>query len=362
MLKICFVIGNLSYSGAEKILYYLILQLYKEFDISVILISCEKKTKELPKEVKQYPIFNKNEEVGNRIIRTHKRKNRIRKIIRENDFNVVVSFGVKFNLDVVEASRKMDPKVILCERNDPSNDPKSKILRIRRLISYRHADAFVFQTEDIRNFFSKSIRKKSVIIPNFVEKEYDNKYIGVKHNNSFITCARLDDNQKNQTLLIKTFAQFLNVHPDYQLIIIGNGPDRDKYLRLVRDLGISDSVILFGKCNSPIDYLPSSKCFILTSNYEGMPNSLIEAMSIGMPCISTNCSGGGARFLIENDRNGILVDRGNPDELLRAMLSVADGEADLISLSKEAHKINKVLDKEEIIKKWKKLIINLANK
>lgn len=360
-MKLCFVIGNLSYSGAEKILYKLITELNnRHYEISIVLLSCTEKNNSLPNEIFQFPLFDLAEEqIKNKFVRVKKRQERIKKIIDNNNFDLVISFGVKFNIDVAEACKNNNVNLVLCERNDPIYDPKSKLLRLRRSISYKRANGFVFQTEEIKKFFSLKIQKRSVIIPNFIDKKNDNEYINSKHRNSFITCARLDNNQKSQIFLIKTFSKFLKKYPQYKLEFIGDGPDKERYINLVNKLGVRDNVIFHGKIKNPIKKLSKCKCFILTSKYEGMPNALIEALSVGMPCISTNCSGGGAKFLINDKENGILVKRNSTKQLLKAMESIASNNIDLSKMSKKAHNINEKLDIKKVVNNWEEFIINM---
>ena len=133
-MKIGFVIGTLNYSGAEKIARYLIDALHNQFhhEIGILLIPGENKPYPEFGYAKQYLIRNK----GSRFVSVLNRQRKIREIVLEEKYDVVVSFGVKFNLDVMEALRFSRTKVILCERNDPVNDPHRAILRLRRRLCY----------------------------------------------------------------------------------------------------------------------------------------------------------------------------------------------------------------------------------
>lgn len=230
-MNICFCIGTLSYSGAEKIMLNLIKEFYKRSHaVSVILLSCSQPY-EFLEGINQYPLYNiEDASIKNTIVRVIKREKRIRKVIKEGNFDIVVSFGVKFNIDVAEACLLTKTKLVLCERNDPINDPTSKILRLRRKIIYNRADGFVFQTNKIKNFFSKKIQSRSLIIPNFIHDYVNKNNLTVDKRMSFATCARLDDNQKNHTALINAFAKFCEgSFEKYYLEFYGDGPDKYKY-------------------------------------------------------------------------------------------------------------------------------------
>ena len=351
-MKICIVIGTLNYSGAEKIVSNIISSLYNEYEIEVVLLACDQPSDKFP--IKQYPLYIDEKKHTNRISRTLKRIKLMREIIKKAEYDLVVSFGCKYNLDVVMsmAGRKKT-KLILCERNDPIYDPSSRLLRIRRNLFYRFADGFVFQTEEIKSFFSKRIQRKSVIIPNFVTslpaKYYDPRDTDL----TFATCGRLDDYQKDQTTLIRTFSEFLKTHPGYKLEFYGSGPDELRYKELVESLNIANNVVFHGYVNDPISHMASARYFVFSSRYEGMPNALIEALSFGIPCISTDCSGGGARFLIDDGKNGILIPFNNDSALLAAMIAFADDYEKAKSMGDEGRKINEKLRKDRIIQLWK---------
>lgn len=362
-MKICFAIGTLSYSGAEKIMYYMMKELTRRgHQVSVILISCDKAYENLDG-IQQFPVFNKQDEsTGNKFLRVFKRQMRIREVLKNNSVDLLVSFGVKFNLDVAQACIGLNLKRILCERNDPVYDPASRILRLRRDLIYPTADAFVFQTEQIKAFFSKDIQQRSVVIPNFIEKTVDPEHIKVARRDSFATCARLDDNQKNQSGLIRAFAKFSAKYPGYKLEFFGDGPDRAKYEALIAQLNLEDSVILHGRVSDPMREIEKCRFFVLSSKYEGMPNALIEAMAYGIPCISTDCGGGGAKALIQNGVNGLLVPYDDADAMANAMAKLAADPEFAEKIGKQAYLINDTLEMNGIIDQWESLFLRMVKK
>lgn len=349
-MKLCFVIGSLSYSGAEKIMYNLINYFKVDNDVSVILMAQNSETENLEK-VKQYPIYDKNEIYEGRIKRTLKRQKVLRNIVKKENFDVIVSFGVIYNIDLIEACLNSKSKIILCERNDPYNDPHSKLLRFRRRLSYRFADGFVFQTEEIQKYFSKRIQKRSIIIPNFIEKRIEptNRYCPKRK--AIATSARLDNRQKNQLNLIRAFKKFYTLHSDFTLEFYGEGPDRELLENEVKRLNLTNNVEFHGRVNNPMQFIRESTAFVLSSNYEGMPNALIEAMAYGMPCISTDCSGGGAKALIINEINGLLIPINDLESLEKAFEKICDNEF-ANKLSSEAYKINDTLEMNKILTLW----------
>ena len=214
-MKIGFIIGTLSFSGAEKTARYLIESLHKdhEHEIGILLLSGGDTYPEFDY-AKQFSVKAK----GNVIFRVINRQNKIRSIVNAEKYDVVISFGAVSNLDVREALRFSKTPVILCERNDPVNDPARKLLRLRRALIYKKASGFVFQTERIADFFGEKIKSRSVVIPNFIERKYDKADHEAAENNIVIT-ARLSEKQKNISMLLRAFKRFSKDN-DYKLYIV----------------------------------------------------------------------------------------------------------------------------------------------
>lgn len=183
--------------------------------------------------------------------------------------------------------------------------------RIRLLISrklkrnwqhWQKADGWVFQTDDQNNWYSvRTSLQKSIVIPNAINPDVLKQPISRKRNKTIVTAGRFT-NQKNHALLINAFAKIAEKHHDYKLVIYGEGPNRTNLIQLVKDLKLSDRVLLPGYSSEVIENVSKSSLFVLSSDFEGMPNALMEAMAMGVPSISTDCEGGGARFLIKNKK------------------------------------------------------------
>lgn len=347
-MKVCFVIGSLKYSGAEKVLGIICQELkIKEHDISVVLLEKEEGSIDVIDGIKTYGA----KSVGGRLTRILKRFGKIRKCIKMICPDIIVSFGTVCNVNVVPSIIGMKVPLVLCERNDPRFDPRSRLERIIRSFLYLFANGFVFQTEEIKTYFPKLVQKKAIIIENpIVPSARIWNYSESKK--SIVTVARLDNYQKDQVSLLSAFAIFSKLYPEYTLDIYGDGPDEELYRNYIHKLNLDGRAILHGKSGDPLDVILKSEMFILTSRYEGMPNALMEAMSIGMPCISTDCSGGGARFLLESCCCGILVPVGGVEQIAGAMIDFARDNRKEISNGKKALQINVLLDKKRIGEKW----------
>ena len=169
----------------------------------------------------------------------------------------------------------------------------------------------------------KYISKNVIYNPIFLPKEYVGKAIGTEKKNRIVSVARITK-QKNPEMLIRAFKKFYIKHSDYTLTMYGNGEDRDYVLDLINKEGLSSCVFLPGAKNNIWDEIADAKCFVMTSWYEGMPNALLEALCLGLPCVSTKVSG--AVDLINNGENGILIDLDDDESFAEALSQVIDNE------------------------------------
>jgi glycosyltransferase involved in cell wall biosynthesis len=350
-MKICFVIGSMSFSGAEKVLSALVSRMAKQgYEIHIILLQEKHGKQEYKKNINLYGAYTK----GHKLARIFNRLRLIRKNVRSINPDLVVSFGYVCNINSIAALLFNKIPLVLCERNDPQYDPISSFGKKKRELLYPFANGYVFQTEKIQSYFSNFIQRKSTVIPNPVIEPSTlmSNSKGIKERGKIITIARLEDYQKNQTMLIKSFSSIANEILEYDLYIYGNGPDKEKYQSLINELNMDDRIFLCGSTGDVISTLKEAEIFVLTSTFEGMPNALIEAMSVGLPCISTDCGGGGAKALIKDWENGIIVARNDSKAFGEAVVLLANN-ADLRNqLGKEAHKINQYLNIEDITNRW----------
>ena len=119
--------------------------------------------------------------------------------------------------------------------------------------------------------------------------------------------------QKNQLLLLKAFKRVVSIRPEYTLTIYGEGPERSLLEKYILDNNMTNVVNLPGSVKNVYDKIADAEIFVMSSNFEGMPNALIEAMCLGLACVSTKVSG--ATDLIKDGVNGDLVDIGNEQSL-----------------------------------------------
>lgn len=229
----------------------------------------------------------------------------IRKVVNYVDADVSISFLLDGNVYNTIGCMGRRTKSVICERNDPFKPGYYKLKFWKPL--FRFADGAVFQLPKVAEYYN-NIKGITTVIPNPVLSKGESNLESFENRPNVINVlGRLDLFQKRHDVMIEAFSIFVKQHPTYKLVFYGDGPDKHKMEDQVKRLGIEENVEFAGITNQPMEVMLSNKMFVLTSDFEGIPNSLIEAMSIGLPCISSDCRPGGAKFLIEDGMNGFLV-------------------------------------------------------
>ncbi len=358
-MRVIFLINSLRYGGANKVLIDIANYLSESnCEVFLILYNDEIPFYELNENIKVSYLSSYKIKINKlrRIFQVIKLRKKI-KIFKPDALITFNNLGKLMGMFGVMFTRV---KLIISERMDPySYKPNSKRYMYMR---YRAADGCVFQTREASEYFPKSVRDKSIIIPNYIDvhdseiNEANTDFIKPLYDIIFI--GRFDIRQKRQDLMIKAFSKVLKNYPDLLLAFFGDGPDIDKIKKLSEHYGISNNILFNGVTKDIYAELRKSKIYVLTSDYEGIPNSLMEAMAAGLPVISTNCSPGGAKLLISDKVNGLLVNRDNVDELAKAITYLLENPEARKRLGSEAKKITKKFKKSEILPKWEEFITN----
>lgn len=280
---------------------------------------------------------------------------KICKILNRKKYEYVVSFGDTSYFIIVLLKKIWRYKLIVSERGDPYYNA-SCFDKLRRKL-YIFADTVVFQTKGAQNYFHETIRRKSVIIPNPISIPTQ-KWSYEDADNSIVSVGRIDFWQKRQDILVKSFAKIVDIYPDWKLNIYGSGDDTDKLKCLINQLNISSNVIIHGAVDDIANVIIKNKIFILTSDFEGIPNALLEAMSLGMPVISTDCSPGGAALLIENKKNGLLIPCGDIQVVSEAICYMIKSPQKAIEMAKQARNNMMNFNERTISQMWNKIYCN----
>ncbi|MCI9008972.1 MAG: glycosyltransferase family 4 protein [Lachnospiraceae bacterium] len=279
----------------------------------------------------------------------------IRKYLKGHQGYVCVSFITMYNLYTILASLGLKNRIIVSERVAPERSlPRnSKILNRLRNLLYQKADWVVFQTREEEKYFDKIKGINRIIIPNPLSKglPIKNDYNdGLK----FISVARLET-QKNYPLLMDAMDLVVDKYPEAKLLIYGKGSQEQQLLNYHMHLKHPENIIFKGFTNHVSDVMLNAYAFVLSSDYEGISNSMLEALAIGVPCICTDCPGGGAGQYIESGKTGILVPTNDKTALTNAMLKLIEDPKCRESIGRAGRYIREELDTNKIINCWMRL-------
>jgi glycosyltransferase involved in cell wall biosynthesis len=246
--------------------------------------------------------------------------------------------------------------VISSERNDPRS--MSAMRKVLRHLFLPHTDWLVVQTKKIKVYFPPKLQAKTSIIYNPVNDHVF--HLGeVKKTDSIISVARLYP-QKNQKIMIDAFAKIANEFPAYNLIIFGEGPMRGDLEEQLQNLQMQQRIFLPGRSQNVIDEMNKSKLFCLSSDYEGMSNSMIEAVCVGLPIVSTCVSG--TEELVNAGKNGLLVECGNSDALAAAMKNILTDDGKMKAYSEYSKGMGEIFKLDNIVNQWLMVIKKVINK
>lgn len=351
---IMFYINSIHDGGAERV----ILQLAHRFSIagyrSILVTSFVDGKFEYPVPEGVERISMETKEIAqSRLRRNFGRILKLRQYCKKYKPVALISFMAEPNFRAICATIGLPVKSIVSVRNDPEREYNGKIGRLIGRYLLPLADGCVFQTEDAKVWFPQRLQKKSAVIMNEVAKVFfDTQYIGGRN---IVTLGRLTE-QKNQTLLIRAFSEIAEKYPSSNLEIYGDGPLRNTLEKQIKDLKMTNRIILMGATKNAASVLATAKLFVLSSNFEGMPNALMEALTIGVPSISTDCPCGGPKVLIDDGVNGLLISVDNKDELIHAMERLLSDEKSALMMGENAKKSSMRYHPDTIFDGWKRYI------
>lgn len=246
-------------------------------------------------------------------------------------------------------------KVIISQRNDPH-----RAFGNRRFISKIHpwlytcADKVVFQTYDARDFYPKYARRKYHVILNPLNEKLPIREVS-NRSKRVVTVCRLHA-QKNLALAIDAFKELNSRFPEYVFEIYGEGEKENELRRHVHDIGLDGKVLFKGFRKDIYDCIYDATMFVLSSDFEGLSNSMIEALALGIPTIATDCPIGGSRMVIENGVNGYLVPIRNKERLADAMIDIASHPDVQRRFSEQSSLLRQKLSAPSIARQWLSVI------
>lgn len=346
--EIVFLMSSLGMGGAERVVVSLANWLVTNTDSNVTILKFidEKSSYPLNDKIRiiDMPKSNKN-----RFLNIVDRYNFCKKEFSNIEPDIIISF---FNKTQLYAYLSKPKKTVLIGSERCNVLELSFYEKLFSKAIAKKCDGFIFQTERVKKYYPKKVRKNSAVIYNAIsnQKAIDASKKNYLKENIITAMGRLNP-QKGFDILIKSFKKVVSEFPNYKLLIYGEGEEREKLQSLINSLSLENNVKLCGNDKDAIYTVAKSKIFVLSSRFEGMPNALIEAMATGTACISTDCDFG-PRELIENNHNGILVPIDDEKVLAEKIIYLLKNDITREDLGNNAKSILTKLDSETIYKKY----------
>lgn len=300
----------------------------------------------------------KKQEQDGRIKKFIDRIVNLRKFIKEVKPDIIIAFARKANYRALTATIGTKIPVIISVRNNPKGYYDFLFDKIQIPILFRRAAGCVFQTPEQQAFFPEFIQRKSKIILNPINDKFIGNPIPAKREKTVVHSGRLVD-FKNQLMLIRAFENVHKKHPDYILKMFG--PDsfdgtKEKLENLIEEYQAHDYVKLMGGSNQLEKDMINGAVAAFSSNYEGLPNAMLEAMALGLPVIATDCPPGGPRLVITPEQNGLLVPVNDDDAMTKAINRLIEDRELAERLGRNAAQIRERAGADVIFEQWKNYI------
>lgn len=355
--SILFVVSQLKVGGAAKMIKYVANLCTSHFkEVTMVTYYDDFTPDDLNNQINRYNLdvsFGKGVPIW-RI----KALKRLRRIIKNSRCDIVCSFLPDISAMSFLATRGINTIVVSCERGDPFEF--SWFWKTIMTSIYKKSDFCVFQLEKARDFFGPKIAAHSFVIPNpYVPAENSTPFEGIRKK-TIVSAGRFSL-QKRFDILIKAYAKVRKSHPEYKLVLYGEGDYLIEYEKLIKELSLEGFVELPGYIRNVASCIREDGIFVLSSDFEGIPNALIEAMSVGLPCVATDCTPGGPAFLTNNGERGLLVPIQDVDAMAGAIISLIEGPSLAASLAKKATDIVSLLNIDVINKMWIDSFKNIIN-
>lgn len=357
---IVFYIATLTRGGAERVIVNLANYFYRQgYEVYMVTLEPDEGLYPMETGIKKVVLDQPTDGGETRFFRRIRaaagRITKVRGLLRETQAQALVSFIGKTNIRAVLAGLCTKTKVFVSVRSAPEREYAGTLQRLLAKLLFCFADGVIFQSEGAKAFFPKPAQKKSRILYNPLSPEYVREPYRGARRDEIVTVGRMDQ-VKNHALLIDAFAIVAKKKPQMHLTIYGGGDRMEAVLEQVFRLGLSEKVSLPGDTTDIPDKIRDARLFVLSSDFEGMPNAVAEAFALGIPVVSTDCPSGGARALVKDGETGLLVPVRNAQKMAEAMLRILDDKELETRLRENAYRFSQSLHPDRINRMWQEFI------
>lgn len=282
----------------------------------------------------------------------------LRRAISKSEATIIISFLSTTNILVLIATLGMRKRIVVSERNDPYRQKLKNVWNWLRRIFYPLADSVVCNSQTAVNFFSKWKGTNNVILIENAVRQLEVREEVFLPKKYFLFVGRLHE-QKRADILIKAFSQ--SNLKEYELLILGDGPLKDELKSLADSLSVKKNIKFLGHLTELSAYYSKAHAFVMCSDYEGSPNALWEALSLGAPCIVTDSIEEAVCHLIDGE-SGLIVKSQNICSLANALTYVAKNKEVRDRLKKNGPRVIEKFSHDNVNKKWDRLIFGDVTK
>ena len=319
MKNICFLIGNLDYSGGtERVTSLIANDLVKEdFSISILSFFGGKHPFfGIDKNIRISSLFDKQVSFKREYFNTIYK---IRSFIKSNSIDVLIVVDSNSYIFTLPALMGLKTKQICWEHFNFKHNLGKPSRDIARKLAARYCDSIVTLTETDKNFWLNNTKHNNQIISIPNPSPFSIKSSLICNNHKTVLAIGRLAHEKGFDLLLKAWIQVNNANPDWQLIIVGEGESRTELEDFIIYNKLSSSVTLIGNTNNVSKYYQEADIFCLSSRFEGFGMVLVEALSFGLPIVSFDCETGPSEIL--NKTGAILVP---PEDIEKLSLSLIE--------------------------------------
>lgn len=344
--RIGFVLGSMGKGGAERVVS-LLANSYasKGWHVDIIVLLSNEVRYELDPKVSLVDLSGATD---SRLARVPLWITGLNDYAKTRKPDVLLSFVARINILATLACRRHVKSLYVSERNDPRLDGRSApVDRLTRYL-YHKADGVIFQTKRAASFYPELTNGAIIGNPICVRvaaKECDA--------NKIVTVGSMKP-QKNQRMLIEAFSLVKKKYPNAELHIVGDGALRTEIENQIRDLGLTDDIFLPGSIDEVHEYIADAQVFALSSDFEGLSNALLEAMSMGLACVSTNCAG--SDEVIDHGQSGLLVPVGDARSMSEALCLMMSDDKLNQRCRKNAVARAGAYEKDSVLSQWHELM------
>lgn len=364
-LKILFHIGSLEQGGAERVVSTLANKFAGKYDVVIATLYEGENEYEIESGIKRRSLeLSHRQQKSGRIGRMICRNCNLRKCIKEEKPDVVISFAKMANYHALIATIGTGIPVIVSVRTNPYLHYVNVADKILIPLLYSRAAGNVCQTMGAKDFFAPKLQERSRIILNPINEKYLDVPKPEIRKKEVVQSGRIVD-FKNQHMLIEAFVAVHERHPDFVLKIYGTDSKDGTWELLekcIHNNHADEYVFLMGGSNQLEKDLPEASVFAFSSDWEGLPNALMEAMAMGLPIVATDCPCGGPATLINDGENGLLIPIKDKVAMAEGINRLIENPALAEQLGENARKIADVAGIEMICKQWEDYILSICRR